>query len=78
MATGRPSGRPRRHVELAQVQQLRLQGLSLRQISRNIGLGYGTVRRALSSGADSSELSQNPTTAILALPPEPPTELPLR
>ena len=78
MATGRPPGRPRRCVEIAHIRQLRLQGLSLRQISRKTGLGYGTVRRALNGGVDSSELSQNPTAAILPVPPERPTGLPLR
>jgi DNA invertase Pin-like site-specific DNA recombinase len=77
MATGRPSGRPRRHVELAHVHQLRLQGLSLRQICRNTGLGYGTVRRALTRVAASAELSQNPSAASLCVPSACPKGQPL-
>ena len=64
MATGRPSGRPRRQVELVQIQRLRQEGLSLRQIARNTGLGYGTVRRALNRTENRPEVSQNPMAAI--------------
>jgi DNA invertase Pin-like site-specific DNA recombinase len=64
MATGRPSGRPRRQVELVQIQRLRQEGLSLRQIARSTGLGYGTVRRALNRTENRSEVSQNPMAAV--------------
>lgn len=40
-------GRPRRNFDLEQVRHLRREGLSLRQIAAQLGLGYGTVRRAL-------------------------------
>jgi hypothetical protein len=43
----RPVGRPRRYIAPEHVQDLRSQGLSLRQIARKTGFGYGTVRRAL-------------------------------
>ncbi len=40
-------GRPRRSIDLEQVKELRAQGLSCRQIARRMGLGYGTVWRAM-------------------------------
>ena len=42
----RPVGRPRRYAEPEQIGELRRQGLTFRQIARQTGLGYGTVRRA--------------------------------
>ncbi len=40
-------GRPRRHVDLERVAELRAQGMSCRQIAAQLGLGYGTVWRAM-------------------------------
>jgi DNA invertase Pin-like site-specific DNA recombinase len=55
---GRP---PRNDVDPVRVKLLRAEGHSFRQIARDLGAGYGTVRRALSAVANvSPELSQNP------------------
>lgn len=52
----RSVGRPRRHVEPDQINNLRGQGLSFREIAQQTGLGYGTVRRVLlRSGSSSPE-----------------------
>ena len=45
-ATRRGAGRPRRYVAANRIRELRLQGLSFRQIARVTGFGYGTIRRA--------------------------------
>jgi DNA invertase Pin-like site-specific DNA recombinase len=45
-ARGQRLGRPRVAVNVAEVARLRAQGLSWRAISREIGLGEGTVRRS--------------------------------
>jgi DNA invertase Pin-like site-specific DNA recombinase len=50
----RTPGRPRRFVPIGQVQDLRQKGLSYRKIARSLGLGYGTVRRALMGAQDQS------------------------
>ena len=42
-------GRPRRYVSPERVRELRMQGLSFRQIASRTGFGYGTVRRAFLS-----------------------------
>jgi DNA invertase Pin-like site-specific DNA recombinase len=44
--SGRPIGRPRRVFDRAQIEQLRAQGLGLRDIARKLNVGYGTVCRA--------------------------------
>jgi hypothetical protein len=56
----RRPGRPRREIDREKVMALRATGLSLRQISARTLLGYGTIRRALQSAGDATELSQNP------------------
>jgi len=45
-ARGHRLGRPKVSVNVAEVARLRAQGLSWRAISREIGLGEGTVRRS--------------------------------
>jgi hypothetical protein len=45
-------GRPRRFIPPEQVEQLRREGLSFREIARKTGFGYGSVRRAYSLSAD--------------------------
>jgi hypothetical protein len=42
----RSVGRPRRPVPADRVHELRRQGLSFREIARQTGYGYGSVRRA--------------------------------
>ncbi len=49
-------GRPRRSIDLEQVSLLRAQGLSVRQIARLLGLGYGTVWRAMCSNTRRREI----------------------
>lgn len=46
-AKGKTLGRPRRIVNLDQVVRLKEQGFSIREISRILGIGYGTVRARL-------------------------------
>jgi DNA invertase Pin-like site-specific DNA recombinase len=46
VARGPGPGRAQRHVDSAQVAELRTQGLSWRQIAKRLGVGYGTARRA--------------------------------
>jgi DNA invertase Pin-like site-specific DNA recombinase len=48
-AEGKHLGRPRRIFYRQRVAELRNQGLSFRQIARLIGVGEGTVRRAIGS-----------------------------
>lgn len=49
-AKGRRFGRPMRVVDQDRILQLRAEGLSLRQIAENLGVGYGTVRERLKDG----------------------------
>lgn len=46
---GKRLGRPRRTSNLDQLQELRSSGSTIRQIARQIGLGYGTVRALLAT-----------------------------
>lgn len=46
--SGNPFGRPRRIFRREQVAQFREQGLSIRQIAKQLGVGKGTVERCLS------------------------------
>lgn len=48
---GRQIGRPRLQVQAAQIARLKAQGLSLRAIGRELGIGDGSVRRLLASAA---------------------------
>ena len=45
--SGRPIGRPRRELEASQVAKLRDRGWSYRRIADELGIGLGTVTRAL-------------------------------
>ena len=44
---GKKLGRPKSAVDREQILELKEQGLSLRQIAANLGVGYGTVRARL-------------------------------
>jgi putative DNA-invertase from lambdoid prophage Rac len=46
-AKGKQLGRPRVPLNIAEIARLRAEGLSLALISRQTGLGKGTVQRAL-------------------------------
>jgi DNA invertase Pin-like site-specific DNA recombinase len=46
-AAGKSLGRPRRIVDSDVIARLRSEGASIRQISRGLGIGYGTVRTRL-------------------------------
>ncbi len=48
-AKGKKLGRPRVAVDAARVARLRAQGASWREISRELGLGKGSVQRAFHS-----------------------------
>jgi DNA invertase Pin-like site-specific DNA recombinase len=48
-AKGKRLGRPGVKVEAKRVRDLRAQGASLRAISRQLGVGVGTVHRALTA-----------------------------
>jgi len=50
-AKGKRIGRPRQQVDSSKVAALRAEGLSWREISHRLGLGLGTVYRAIASGA---------------------------
>ncbi len=44
--SGRPLGRPRVVFDRAQIEQLRKQGMGLREIARELGISYGSAQRA--------------------------------
>jgi DNA invertase Pin-like site-specific DNA recombinase len=46
-ASGKKLGRPKSAVDRKEILRLKAQGLSLRQIAANLGVGYGTVRERL-------------------------------
>ena len=48
-AKGKPLGRPQRVVSRDAIAQLKAEGLSLRKIAHQLGVGYGTVRARLAS-----------------------------
>ena len=52
-ARGKRLGRPGVHVEAHRIRELRAQGASLRAISRQLGVGLGTVHRALAARSKS-------------------------
>jgi DNA invertase Pin-like site-specific DNA recombinase len=58
--SGRAVGRPKAVFRRDEVAVLSAQGLSIRQIARQLGVGMGTVRRVLQSGTSTPELCQNP------------------
>ena len=57
--SGKAVGRPRAVFKRDEVAALRRQGLSLRQIARRMGVGVGTVRRALQPANSSAKPCQN-------------------
>jgi DNA invertase Pin-like site-specific DNA recombinase len=46
---GKRVGRPRRHIDVERVRSLLAQGYAERTVARELGVGYGTLRRALGS-----------------------------
>jgi hypothetical protein len=68
----RSAGRPPRYASPDHIRQLHSQGLSFRQIARQTGFGYGTVRRAYygtpaASHARCSDLSRPQTRGAMVL-----------
>jgi DNA invertase Pin-like site-specific DNA recombinase len=55
-ACGKQLGRPKRIVNRDAICRLRQDGLSLRQIAKTLGVGYGTVRLRLGSATPQSKL----------------------
>lgn len=58
-------GRPRRQVDVEQVKRLRAQGHSWREIACQLGLGYGTIHRAVRSTKSQPHVIQNPVAEAL-------------
>jgi hypothetical protein len=59
LSSKRRVGRPRRYVATYEIRELRMQGLSFRQIAWITGLSYGAVHRAyLSSALEDSTRSK--------------------
>ena len=63
--SGKPIGRPRAVFRHDQVLQLHGEGLSGREIARRLGVGEGTVRRALNDPGRLREARQNPSAGTL-------------
>lgn len=59
--SGRGIGRPRAIFDRYQVEQLRREGLSLRQIAARLTVGEGTVRRILRASSTPLMVRQNPS-----------------
>jgi DNA invertase Pin-like site-specific DNA recombinase len=49
-AKGKRLGRPRQYADLDRLSEMRASGMSLRQIAKEVRLGYGTVRSRLQTG----------------------------
>jgi DNA invertase Pin-like site-specific DNA recombinase len=64
--SGRPIGRPRAIFRRDQAGQLRDQGLSWRQIARQLGVSPTTVRRVCTEGNDSQDLFHKPGDMVLS------------
>jgi DNA invertase Pin-like site-specific DNA recombinase len=58
--SGRPIGRPKAVFRRDQILELMKRGLSGRQIARQLGVGEGTVRRAMREVTNTTEARQNP------------------
>jgi DNA invertase Pin-like site-specific DNA recombinase len=58
-------GRPRRQVDPERVQQLQAANVPLREIARRLGIGYGTLCRAVRTLRNDPELIQNPAAEVL-------------
>jgi len=63
--SGKPIGRPKAIFPRDQVDELRAQGLSGREIARRLGVGEGTVRRAMHQPPAPMEARQNPVAGDL-------------
>jgi DNA invertase Pin-like site-specific DNA recombinase len=61
-ARGKRLGRPRRKIDVCRVAALRAQGLSWRQLARELGVGVATARAALQGCA------KNPSESASASP----------
>jgi DNA invertase Pin-like site-specific DNA recombinase len=61
--SGKPVGRPRAIFDRDEVAALRRQGGSLRSIARRLGVGEGTVRRAMAAGVR-TQRSSNATSTL--------------
>ena len=58
--SGKPIGRPRATFSQDEAERLRAQGMSLRRIAEKLGVGEGTIRRALQANIAAIEMRQNP------------------
>jgi DNA invertase Pin-like site-specific DNA recombinase len=63
--SGKAVGRPKAVFRRDEVPLLRQQGLSLRDIARKLGVGEGTVRRAMQQAGAPAEARQNPLAGEL-------------
>jgi DNA invertase Pin-like site-specific DNA recombinase len=64
--SGGIGGRPRRgDVTPDRVRALRQQGFSIRRIARQLGAGYGTVRKVLQDAEGQPKVSGNPSAGVL-------------
>jgi DNA invertase Pin-like site-specific DNA recombinase len=63
--SGKPIGRPRAVFRQDRVLQLHGEGLSGREIARRLGVGEGTVRRALNEPGHLREVRQNSSAEAL-------------
>ena len=63
--SGKPIGRPRAVFRHDQVLQLHSEGLSGREIARRLGVGEGTIRRALNDPGRLREARQNPSAGTI-------------
>lgn len=59
--SGKPIGRPRAIFSRDEAARMKDQGISLRKIASKLGVGEGTVRRALAAAMTASQPRQNPT-----------------
>ena len=58
--SGKAIGRPRAIFSRDEAEQLRAQGMSFRKIATKLGVGEGTIRRALQGAITASDVRQNP------------------
>jgi len=58
-------GRPRRKVDLERVRQLQGANVPLREIARRLGIGHGTLYRAVRTVPSDPQLIQNPVAEAL-------------
>lgn len=60
-----PGGRPRRQVDLAEAKRLFAAGLSLREVARRLGVGYGTIHKALQDAGGRLAVIENSRAVLL-------------